>query len=86
MAQLDDRLLRDIGLTRLQIHGAAFGLLRLGPCASPLGAPPPSAPAGGERPKRRVSAARLDQAASRRWPAAQRAGRCAGAAASIGED
>jgi uncharacterized protein YjiS (DUF1127 family) len=30
LARLDDHLLRDIGLTRSQIHAAAYGLLRLG--------------------------------------------------------
>jgi uncharacterized protein YjiS (DUF1127 family) len=30
LAQLDDRMLRDIGLTRSQVHAAAYGLLKLG--------------------------------------------------------
>jgi uncharacterized protein YjiS (DUF1127 family) len=30
LAQLDDRVLRDIGLTRSQAHAAAYGLLKLG--------------------------------------------------------
>jgi Domain of unknown function (DUF1127) len=30
LARVDDRVLRDIGLTRSQIHGAACGLIRLG--------------------------------------------------------
>ena len=30
LAQLDDRMLRDIGLTRSQAHAAAYGLLKLG--------------------------------------------------------
>jgi uncharacterized protein YjiS (DUF1127 family) len=30
LARLDDRLLRDIGLTRSQVHAAAYGLVR--PC------------------------------------------------------
>ena len=30
LAQLDDRMLRDIGLTRAQAHAAAYGLLKLG--------------------------------------------------------
>jgi uncharacterized protein YjiS (DUF1127 family) len=30
LARLDDRMLRDIGLTRSQVHAAAYGLIRLG--------------------------------------------------------
>jgi len=30
LSELDDRTLRDIGLTRSQVHAAAYGLLRLG--------------------------------------------------------
>jgi uncharacterized protein YjiS (DUF1127 family) len=30
LARLDDRLLRDIGLTRAQVNAAAYGLVRLG--------------------------------------------------------
>ncbi|HEX2478700.1 MAG TPA: DUF1127 domain-containing protein [Geminicoccaceae bacterium] len=63
LAQLDDRLLRDIGLTRSQVHAAAHGLLRL--CepsrASHIGAPPTAA-ANVIPLKRRAIAVRVDQA------------------------
>jgi uncharacterized protein YjiS (DUF1127 family) len=64
MAQLDDRLLRDIGLTRSQVHAAAWGLVGLDglPRADP-GQALPSAPGKVVRLKRRASAARVDAAA-----------------------
>jgi uncharacterized protein YjiS (DUF1127 family) len=65
LAQLDDRLLRDIGLTRAQVHAAAYGLLRLrehSP-ASRIGAPPTAA-ANVVPLKRRAIAVRVDQATS----------------------
>jgi len=42
LARLDDRMLRDIGLTRSQAHAAAYGLLKLGrhaPADSPRASP-----------------------------------------------
>jgi uncharacterized protein YjiS (DUF1127 family) len=66
LAQLDDRLLRDIGLTRAQIHGAAYGLLRLGepPTAGALRAPPPSDPANVVRLRRLARAVHVAEATS----------------------
>jgi uncharacterized protein YjiS (DUF1127 family) len=75
LAQLDDRLLRDIGLTRSQVHAAAYGLLRLGE-DSPAGsmrAPPPSGPTNVVRLKRRAIALRVDEATA--VPLAKRAAR-----------
>jgi len=75
LARLDDRLLRDIGLTRSQVHAAAYGLLRLGE-HSPAGstrAPPPSNPTNVVRLKRRAIALRVDEATSA--PLAKRAAR-----------
>ena len=46
LAQLDDRMLRDIGLTRSQVHAAAYGLIRLGEPSRP-GCPKHPAPASG---------------------------------------
>jgi uncharacterized protein YjiS (DUF1127 family) len=65
LAELDDHLLRDIGLTRSQAHAAAYGLLRLRePSPSPIEAPPPTE-AGNVVPlKRRAIAVRVDQATS----------------------
>jgi uncharacterized protein YjiS (DUF1127 family) len=65
LAQLDDRLLRDIGLTRAQVHAAACGLLSLGEPspARHIGAPPTGA-ANVVRLKRRAIAVRVDQATS----------------------
>jgi uncharacterized protein YjiS (DUF1127 family) len=65
LAQLDERLLRDIGLTRTQAHAAAYGLLRLGEPApaSHVGAPPTAA-ATVVPLKRRAIAVRVDQATS----------------------
>jgi uncharacterized protein YjiS (DUF1127 family) len=65
LAQLDDRLLRDIGLTCSQVHAAAYGLLRLGvpSRASHIGAPPTAA-ANVVPLKRRAIAVRVDQATS----------------------
>ena len=65
LAQLDDHLLRDIGLSRSQVHAAAHGLLRL--CepspVSRIGAPPSGA-ANVVPLKRRAIAVRVDQATS----------------------
>jgi uncharacterized protein YjiS (DUF1127 family) len=63
LAQLDDHLLRDIGLTRSQVHAAAHGLLRLGEPsrASHIGTPPTGA-ANVVPLKRRAIAVRVDQA------------------------
>jgi hypothetical protein len=65
LAQLDERLLRDIGLTRSQVHAAAYGLLRLREPSpvSHIGAPPTGA-ANVVPLKRRAIAVRVDQAAS----------------------
>lgn len=65
LAQLDERLLRDIGLTPSQAHAAACGLLRLrepSP-ASHIEAPPMSA-AKVVCIKRRAIAVRVDRATS----------------------
>ncbi|MGH6896208.1 MAG: DUF1127 domain-containing protein [Geminicoccaceae bacterium] len=74
LAQLDDRLLRDIGLTRSDVHAAAYGLLRLGE-HSPAGSmrAPPSGPTNVVRLKRRAIAVRVDEATSA--PLAKRAAR-----------
>ena len=65
LAQLDDRLLRDIGLTRAQAHAAACRLLSLGEPspARHIGAPATGA-ANVVRLKRRAIAVRVDQATS----------------------
>jgi uncharacterized protein YjiS (DUF1127 family) len=65
LAQLDERLLRDVGLTRSQVHAAAYGLLRLGEPsrASHIGARPKGA-ANVVPLKRRAIAVRVDQATS----------------------
>ena len=75
LGQLDDRLLRDIGLMRSEVHGAAYGLLLLGkhsPAGS-LRAPPPPAPANVVQLRRRALAVRVDEATSA--PLAKRAAR-----------
>jgi uncharacterized protein YjiS (DUF1127 family) len=63
LTQLDDRLLRDIGLTRAQVHAAAYGLLTLRKPSpeSHIGAPPAAA-ANVVPLKRRAIAVRVDQA------------------------
>ena len=63
LAELDDHLLRDIGLTRAQATAAACGLLRLrDPSPSHIEAPPPAG-AGNVVPlKQRAIAVRVDEA------------------------
>jgi uncharacterized protein YjiS (DUF1127 family) len=65
LAELDDHLLRDIGLTRSQASAAAYGLLRLRePYPRHIEAPPPAA-AGNVVPlKQRAIAVRVDEATS----------------------
>ena len=65
LAELDDHLLRDIGLTRLQASAAAYGLLRLRePSPRHIEIPPPAA-AGNVVPlKQRAIAVRVDEATS----------------------
>jgi uncharacterized protein YjiS (DUF1127 family) len=65
LAQLDSRLLRDIGLTRAQVHAAAYGLLMLRELssASRIDAPPTAA-ATVVPLRRRAIAVRVDQATS----------------------
>jgi uncharacterized protein YjiS (DUF1127 family) len=62
LAELDDHLLRDIGLTRSQVNAAAYGLLRLRePSPSHIEAPLPTS-AGNVVPlKQRAIAVRVDQ-------------------------
>jgi uncharacterized protein YjiS (DUF1127 family) len=66
LAQIDDRLLRDVGLTRAEVHGAAYGLLRLGEPspAGRMGAPPSTDPSNLVRLERRAIALRVDEATS----------------------
>jgi Domain of unknown function (DUF1127) len=66
LARLDDHLLRDIGLTRSQVHAAAYGLLELGePAATSRIAASPLAGAGNVVPlKQRAIPVRVDQATS----------------------
>jgi uncharacterized protein YjiS (DUF1127 family) len=66
LAQLDDHLLRDIGLTRSQAHAAAYGLLNLGErSASGQSEESPLEGAGNVVPlTRRAIAMRVDQATS----------------------
>jgi uncharacterized protein YjiS (DUF1127 family) len=64
LAELDDHLLRDIGLTRSQATAAAYGLLTLGEPSTPsrIEAPPPAG-AGNVVPlKQRAIAVRVDEA------------------------
>jgi len=63
LTRLDDRLLRDIGLTRSQVHAAAYGLLGPGGLsrADSMRAPP-SEPGNVVRLKRRAIALRVDEA------------------------
>ena len=65
LAELDDHLLRDIGLTRLQASAAAYGLLRLRePSPRYIEAPPPAG-AGNVVPLNlRAIAVRVDEATS----------------------
>jgi uncharacterized protein YjiS (DUF1127 family) len=66
LAQLDDHLLRDIGLTRSQAHAAAYGLLKLGEPSAPshMEAPPPTNAGNVVSLKQRAIAVRVDQATS----------------------
>ena len=66
LAQLDDRMLRDIGLTRSEVRAAALGVLRLRePCpVIPSGALRRTDPANVVRLKHRAIAVRVDQATS----------------------
>jgi uncharacterized protein YjiS (DUF1127 family) len=72
LARLDDRLLRDIGLTRAQVHAAAYG--RVGPGvlsrADTMRAPP-SGPGNVLRLQHRAIALRVDEATAA--PPARRA-------------
>ena len=74
LARLDDRLLRDIGLMRSQVHAAAYG--RVGPGvlsrADSMRAPP-SGSGDVVRLKRRAIASRVGEAAA--TPLARRAAR-----------
>jgi uncharacterized protein YjiS (DUF1127 family) len=62
LARLDDRLLRDIGLTRSQVHAAAYGLVGRGgnSAADSMRASPPAN--SNVRLKRRAMALRVDGA------------------------
>jgi uncharacterized protein YjiS (DUF1127 family) len=66
LAELDDHLLRDLGLTRSQAHAAAYGLLRLRePAASSdIEAPLPADVSNVVPLKQRAIAVRVDQATS----------------------
>jgi uncharacterized protein YjiS (DUF1127 family) len=65
LAQLDDHLLRDIGLTRWQVHAAAHGLLRPSePSRASHDGAPPTGASNVVPLKRRAIAVRVDQATS----------------------
>jgi uncharacterized protein YjiS (DUF1127 family) len=73
LARLDDRLLRDIGLMRSQVHAAAYGRVRPGVLSrADFMRAPPSGSEDVVRLKRRAIASRVGEAAT---PLARRAAR-----------
>jgi uncharacterized protein YjiS (DUF1127 family) len=73
LARLDDRMLRDIGLTRSQLHATAYGLLRLGQYSIVHSTRVPPAEAAGARLKRRSTVPSVGGATAA--PLAERAAR-----------
>jgi uncharacterized protein YjiS (DUF1127 family) len=70
LALLDDRLLRDIGLTRSQVHAAAYGLVGPGEGSSAGAMRASRSARGNVRVKRRAVALSVDEAMAR--PLAER--------------
>jgi uncharacterized protein YjiS (DUF1127 family) len=73
LARLDDRMLRDIGLTRSQVHAAAFGLIRLGEQSRVRSSRASRAGSDDVRPKRSAVVLSVDGATA--TPVAERAAR-----------